>query len=83
MERKSEIKHFVATAKLEEAVRRCIDFYRDFNNQDDDAAILVSTTYYLILIEEKSGLITSEQALVRKQQIAARILNILKEIQIN
>lgn len=83
VERRSEIKHFVATAKLELAVKRCIDFYRDFNNQDDDDAILVSTSYYLILNEEKNGLITAEQAMTKKQQVARRILQILKDIQIS
>ena len=80
LERRSEIKHFVATAKLDLAVKRCIDFYRDFNNLDDDDAILVSTSYYLILTEEQKGLITAEAARVQKQQVARRILQIIREL---
>ena len=83
LERRNEIKHFVATAKLDLAVKRCIDFYRDFNNMDDDDAILVSTSYYLILHEEKNGLVTSEQAMTKKQQVARRILQIIRELTTN
>lgn len=80
LERRSEIKQFVATAKLDLAVKRCIDFYRDFNNMDDDDAILVSTSYYLVLNDEKNGLITSEEAMTKKQQVARRILQIIRDL---
>lgn len=83
VERRNEIKHFVATAKLEQALKRCIDFFRDFNQEDDDDAILISTAYYLVLNEEKSGLITPDEAITKKQQVARRILQTIKDIQID
>ena len=40
LSRKSEIKGYVATAKLDLAVKRCIDFFQDFGIDDDDEAVL-------------------------------------------
>ena len=80
LNRKNEIKSFVATAKLELAVKRCIDFYRDFESEDDDDVILLSTTYYQILDKEKKGLWSIDEVMVRQQQLARRILQIIKDI---
>lgn len=80
LERRNEIKHFVATAKLDLAVKRCIDFYQDFNNNNDDDAVLLSTSFYMILQQEKNGLITMEFAMVEKQKIARRILQLIRDL---
>lgn len=77
--RKNEIKGYVATAKLELAVKHCIDFYRDFGIEDDDDAVLLSTTLYFIIDHEKKGQLTQQDAVVQKQQVARRILQIIKD----
>lgn len=79
LSRKNEIKGYVAIAKLDLAVKRCIDFFRDFDIDEDDEALLLSTSLYLIYNEEKIGQITSQDAIVRKQQVAARILKLTKD----
>ena len=78
LSRKSEIKGYVATAKLDLAVKRCIDFYRDFKVDDDDEAVLLSTSLYLVIEEEKKGIIEPKDAKFEKQKIASRILLIIK-----
>lgn len=77
--RKDEIKGFVATAKLELAVKRCMDFYRDFGIDEDDDAVLLSTTLYIIIDNEKKGQLTQQDVAVQKQQVARRILQIIKD----
>jgi hypothetical protein len=69
----------VATAKLDLAVKHCIDFYRDFGIEDDDEAILVSRRFYSILRKEKMGDIAFKDADVEYQQIARSILQLVKD----
>ena len=77
--RKDEIKGFVATAKLELAVKRCMDFYRDFSIDEDDDAVLLSMRFHEIIKGEKTGLITDDVAMVKKTQIAKSILTMIKD----
>jgi hypothetical protein len=77
--RKREIKGFVATAKLDLAVKRCIDFYQDFGIEEDDDAVLVSRRYYSILKKEKMGDMTFNDADVEYQKIARSILTMIKD----
>jgi Effector-associated domain 11 len=77
--RKNEIKGYVATAKLDLAVKHCIDFYRDFGIEDDDEAILVSRRFYSIMRKEKAGDIAFKDADVEYQQIARSILQLVKD----
>lgn len=79
LSRKSEIKGYVATAKLDLAVKRCIDFYQDFGIEDDDDAVLLSMRFHDIIKNEKTGLITDDVASVRKTQIAKSILIMIKD----
>ena len=69
----------MATAKLELAVKRCMDFYRDFGIDDDDDAVLLSTTLYIIIDNEKKGQLTQQDVAVQKQQVARRVLQIIKD----
>ena len=69
----------MATAKLELAVKRCMDFYRDFGIDEDDDAVLLSTTLYFIIDNEKKGQLTQQDVAVQKQQVARRILQIIKD----
>ena len=69
----------MATAKLELAVKRCMDFYRDFKVDDDAEAVLLSTSLYLVIDEERKGIIKPKDAKFEKQRIASRILQIIKD----
>ena len=79
LSRKSEIKGYVATAKLDLAVKRCIDFFQDFGIDDDDDAVLLSMRYHDIIKGEKAGLLTDDVVAVRKTQVAKSILAMIKD----
>jgi Effector-associated domain 11 len=77
--RKKEIKGFVATAKLDLAVKRCIDFYQDFGIDDDDEAVLLSMRFHEVIKNEKMGMWTEDVVTSRKTQIAMTILTMIKD----
>ena len=79
LSRKSEIKGYVATAKLDLAVKRCIAFYKDFGIEDDDEAVLISRRYYSVIKKEKLGDLSFKDADVEYQQIARSILEMIKD----
>ncbi len=79
LSRKSEIKGYVATAKLDLAVKRCIDFYQDFGIDDDDDAVLLSMRFHEIIKNEKMGMWTEDVVITRKTQIAMSILTMIKD----
>lgn len=76
--RKEEIKGYVAAAKLDKAVKRCMDFFTDFGIEDDDEAILLSMRYHEILNNEKKGTLTNDEVATKKTQVACSVLAIIK-----
>lgn len=68
----------MATAKLDLAVKRCIDFYKDFGIDDDDDAVLLSMRFHEILNNENTGLWTEDVVTVKKTQVARSVLTMIK-----
>jgi hypothetical protein len=79
LSRKNEIKGYVATAKLDLAVKRCIDFYRDFGIEEDDEAVLLSMRFHEILKNEKMGLWTEDIVTTKKTQVARSVLAMIRD----
>ena len=69
----------MATAQLELAVKRCMDFYRDFSIDDANDAVLLSKTLNIIIDKEKKGQLTQQDVAMQKQQVARRILQIIND----
>jgi len=77
LQRRDEIKHHVATANFDSAVKRLIDFTRDFCQDQETAALVISSTYYVVYQSEQKGVLEFKEVLIQKNSIALRILNTL------
>ncbi len=77
LQRRDEIKQHVATANFDSAVKRLIDFTRDFCQDQEITALLISNTYYVVYQSELNGAIDFKEGLKEKNNIALRILNTL------
>ena len=79
--RKNEIKDCIAAAQLEAALKRLIDFARDFSSISstmEDEVILLSMEYYDLMKEERMEILAYEDAKMSKRKLASRMLNTLK-----
>lgn len=76
-QRREEIKNHVATANFDSAVKRLIDFVRDYCADHETTALLISSTYYVVYQSELQGVLEFKEVLKEKNGIALRILNTL------
>ncbi|MBK7873544.1 MAG: hypothetical protein IPJ74_24205 [Saprospiraceae bacterium] len=72
--RRNEIKDCIAAADMERAVKRLIDFVREFQAGMEDEVIILSMDYYELSKEERLDIIPYETAKQSKRKIAHRIL---------
>lgn len=77
LQRRDEIKQHVATANFDSAVKRLIDFTRDFCQDHETTALLISNSYHMIYQSELQGGLEFKEILKEKNSIALRILNTL------
>lgn len=78
--RRNEIKDCLATAQLEKAIKRMIDFVRDFHEEAEDEIVLLSMDYYDLRQDIKLGVVKREDARLDKRQLVNRLLMSLKDI---
>ena len=64
---------------MESAVKRLIDFVRDFHISMEDEAILLSMEFYELAREERMRMEQREDLKLTKRQIAFRVLATLNE----
>lgn len=72
--RRNEIKDCIAAADMERAVKRLIDFVREFQAEMEDEVIILSMDFYELTKEERLDIIPYETAKLSKRKIAHRIL---------
>ena len=77
--RRNEIKDCIAAADMDNAVKRLIDFVRDFQISMEDEVILLCMEYSELVKEERLRLEQREDIKITKRQIAYRILMTLNE----
>ncbi len=75
--RRNEIKDCIAAADMERAVKRLIDFARDFCAEEEDNVLIISMEFYYLLKKEKMGVVNNDDELLNKRRIAVKILNTL------
>ncbi|MEM7101958.1 MAG: hypothetical protein AAF502_02430 [Bacteroidota bacterium] len=78
LQRRDEIRHFIAINKLEQAIKRLMDFIKDFDEQYQDDVILISMDYYDWKEEKESGETQRSQIKMEKRRLAARILDTMR-----
>ena len=78
--RRNEIKDCIAAADMENAVKRLIDFVRDFYISMEDEVILLCMEYSELAKEERMRLEQREDIKLTKRQIAYRVLVILNHV---
>jgi len=76
--RRNEIKDCIAADNMDEAMRRLIDFIRDFFESMEDEVLLLSRDYHAVLKMERMRLEPIEQIERLKGHIANRVLATLK-----
>lgn len=64
---------------MDKAVRRLIDFVRDFIADMEDEAVLLSMDFYSLKQEERQAILKQDDARLVRRQIAQRILLTLNE----
>ncbi|MCB0530797.1 MAG: hypothetical protein H6574_10905 [Lewinellaceae bacterium] len=75
--RRNEIKDCIAADAVADAVRRLIDFMRDFQPFMEDEAVLISMDFTELEKETRQELVERQEAKRNKRQIAHRILTTL------
>ncbi|MBK8965493.1 MAG: hypothetical protein R3D58_21260 [Saprospiraceae bacterium] len=77
LDRRNEIKDCIAADAVADAVRRLIDFMRDFHANMEDEAIMISMDFTELEKETQRAIVDRQEAKVNKRQIANRILSAL------
>ncbi|NUO02657.1 MAG: hypothetical protein HUU01_18780 [Saprospiraceae bacterium] len=77
--RRNEIKDCVAAADMDKAVRRLIDFVRDFIEEMEDEAVLLSMDFYTLKQEERMATVKQDDLRLVRRQIAQRVLLTLND----
>ncbi len=75
--RRNEIKDFLAAADLDNAVKRLIDFLRDFLPELENDALLLSRKYSDIERNERLGLLDYQAIEIAKNQVGNGMLKTL------
>ena len=80
LNRRNEIKDCVAISDMENAIKRLIDFTRDFYMEFEDEVILISMEFYDLNEELRRDLVEYDTGKRHKRKIAFRVLETLKVI---
>ena len=81
LSRKTEIKGYIASAKLDLAVKRVMDFCQDFGNMDfEREALKVSFRHNDIKKKEDDGILNYDAALPHRMRVVESILTIITDI---
>ena len=83
LNRRNEIKDFVAAGNVEKAIKRLIDFAREFYREAEDAVVLLSMEFSDLKKDINMGQLEGKEARLVKRQIAARLLGNLNEVMNN
>lgn len=76
--RRDEIKDFLAASEMEKALKRLIDFIRDFCPDREDEVILLSMDYHELEKELRMELVAYQDGKVIRRKLAFRMLGTLK-----
>ena len=83
LSRRNEIKDFVAAGNVEKAIKRFIDFVRDFYEEAGNNIVLLSMDFSSIKKEINLGTIKPDDARFEIRKIALRVLTNLDEVMAN
>lgn len=75
---RNEIKDLFAIAKYEEAMKRLIDFARNYCPEKEDEAVMISQDFYELLRDIQFNFIEIKDAKLAKKQITLRALSTLE-----
>jgi len=78
--RRQQIKDYIAAANIESALKRLIDFARDFYPERENEIILATSRYFQLQQNLRSNKITSSQASTEQTRITESILTTIDEI---
>ena len=83
--RKEQIQLLIAADNIPEAVRRVMDYVKDFgNNQDDlNEVIVQSSTYQQILKLQRQEQIDFDEATKRRNKVLFGLLGLLNQVETN
>ena len=79
-DRIEEIKNYVANANLQEAVKRLMDFSREFYLESEDEVISLSARFNKYKVEERRGILSQADAGLEYRKISLQILKSLADI---
>lgn len=78
LSRRNEIKDCLAFSEMEKAIKRLMDFVRDFCEEAEDDVILISRRYYDLKKRDRLKTIEYEEIRDSEVKIAKEILEILR-----
>ncbi len=75
---RDEVKNHIASSEIEKALKRLIDFIRNYCPNMEDEVILLSMDYYDLEKELRMEIVSYENGKLTRRKIAFRMLNTLK-----
>jgi hypothetical protein len=81
--RRFEVQMLIAEDNIKEAVKRLMDFVRDFADEDSDClneVIVISSNFNRLEKAERRGTLSYDEAAQRRDKLLYQALDLIKEV---